>query len=138
MTEVERRSVPTGTASFRARAPGPALAEFVELFWSWDGYAPPRGMERRLPTGTLELVVNLRADRLRVYDPDDTGRARTLSGSVVSGPHSGHFVIDTACQASMVGVHFRPGGARPFLPLPADRLRDLHVSVPALWGRGGR
>ena len=34
----------------------------------------------------------------------------------------------------MLGVHFRPGGAFPFLPLPADELHGLHVSLRNLWG----
>jgi AraC-like DNA-binding protein len=31
-------------------------------------------------------------------------------------------------------VHFRPGGAFPFLRLPSDELHGLHVSLSDLWG----
>jgi len=32
-------------------------------------------------------------------------------------------------------VHFRPGGAFPFLGLPAGELADAHLDLETLWGR---
>jgi AraC-like DNA-binding protein len=43
-------------------------------------------------------------------------------------------VIDTSQQASVIGVHFKPGGAFPFFKMPAGELRNLHVSLEDLWG----
>ena len=37
-----------------------------------------------VPSGTLELVVNLHEDALRIYDPREQGVA-AASGAVVSG-----------------------------------------------------
>ena len=37
-------------------------------------------------------------------------------------------------QASVVGVSFKPGGAFPFLRMPAGELCDTTVSLDALWG----
>ncbi|HWH61401.1 MAG TPA: helix-turn-helix domain-containing protein [Terriglobales bacterium] len=34
-----------------------------------------------------------------------------------------------------MGVHFKPGGAFPFLRPPADELRDTHIDLEAIWGR---
>lgn len=34
----------------------------------------------------------------------------------------------------MIGVHFQPGGAVPFLGLPAGELHNLCVSLDDLWG----
>ena len=33
-----------------------------------------------------------------------------------------------------MGVHFRPGGAYPFLGVPAGELSDVDVSLEAIWG----
>ena len=115
--------------------PAPPLLDFVEDFWLYDGYAPPHANERILPSGTLELVINLRDDELRIYDAVRPGRCRRFSGAVVSGPYSGFFVTDTAEEASIMGIHFRPGGAFPFLGLPAGELSDTHVELETLWGR---
>lgn len=119
---------------YRTYIPRPPLSDFVKLFWFYEGYDPPHEMERILPTGTTELIINLRDDTLKVYDPCDTERFRSFGRSVICGAHSDFFVIDTACQAATMGVHFGPGGAFPFLTLPAGELRDTHVSLETLWG----
>src|SRR5262249_8092602 len=36
--------------------------------------------------------------------------------------------------SSMIGVHFKVGGAAAFLGLPADELRDQVVDLEAIWG----
>lgn len=43
-------------------------------------------------------------------------------------------MIDTAEETSVIGVHFKPGGAFPFLGVPVGELADLHVDLEALWG----
>jgi hypothetical protein len=43
-------------------------------------------------------------------------------------------LIDTAEQASVLGVAFTPGGAAPFLHMPAREVRDLLVSLEDVWG----
>jgi AraC-like DNA-binding protein len=119
---------------FLSHRPSPPLSGFVDQFWLSEGYAPSHAMERLLPTGTLELVINLREDRIRIYDGPDTASCRTMGGAVVCGAHSGFFVIDTAQQESVIGIHFRAGGAFPFLHLTAGELLNAHVPLESLWG----
>jgi AraC-like DNA-binding protein len=118
-----------------ARPPAAALAPFVDYLWALrDGDAlHPR--ERILPSGTLELVVNLDEDELRIYDGE---RCRRFSGVTVSGAYRRFFVIDTREHASIVGVHFRPGGAFPLLGVEPGALADQHVDLEALWGPAAR
>ena len=82
----------------------------------------------------MELVINLREDVIRLYDRQQPNRFRSVRGSVLSGPQTEYGVLDTACQSSMMGVHFKPGGAFPFLDFPAAELRDEAVSLDILWG----
>jgi AraC-like DNA-binding protein len=119
---------------FRSYVPGPPLRGFVHDFWLYDGYAAPHFRERILPSGTIELVVNLREDELRIYDPDRPDRCRRFSGALVSGAYGRGFVTDALEETSIMGVHFEPGGAFPFLGLPAGELADTHVDLEALWG----
>ncbi|HJZ58304.1 MAG TPA: DUF6597 domain-containing transcriptional factor [Gemmataceae bacterium] len=119
---------------YHSHTPAPPLGQFVERFWSCAD-TPEHTRERILPSGTIELVVNLCDDEIRVYDPSNPGRCRRLSGTVVSGAYGGYFVIDPSQHASIAGVHFRPGGAFPFLGIPAGELVDTHVDLEALWGR---
>ncbi len=119
---------------YRTHIPRPPLSDFVHLFWSYEGHGPPHAKERCLPTGTMELVVDLRGDELRVYDGHDHEQFRSFRTALICGAHSVPFVVDTASRASVVGVHFKPGGAFPFLTLPAEELRNVHASLETLWG----
>ncbi|HJZ98821.1 MAG TPA: helix-turn-helix domain-containing protein [Candidatus Solibacter sp.] len=119
---------------FRRRKPRGPLAGFVELLWYWNGPARPHAFERLLPDGSMELVINLREDEIRVYDRRDLNRFERLESAALVGPHSEYFVIDTAEQGCVMGVHFRPGGAFPFMRLPACELHGQHVSMCDLWG----
>jgi AraC-like DNA-binding protein len=114
-----------GTPMMRLRTciPPPPLSEFVDVFWHCQRDESPHAKERLLPTGAVELVVNLAEDRL---------------GPIVSGAHSEPFEIDTSEPATIVGVHFKPGGAFPFLNAPADDLHNAHVPLNDLWGRQSR
>lgn len=120
---------------FRRYIPGPVLRDFVQDFWLYNNYGGEHQRERILPSATFELVINLRDDELRIYDPVRTNEYRRFAGTLISGPYAGCFVSDTAEEASVMGVHFKPGGAFPFLGLPAQELADNHVDLKSLWGR---
>jgi AraC-like DNA-binding protein len=124
---------------YLTHTPGPPLNSFVELFWYYDGFPKrPHRKERLMPDGSVELVINLREDEVRTYDRENLSKCERLPGTVVCGPHSGFFVIDTAEQDSVIGIHFKPGGAFPFFAEPAAELHNLHVSLEDLWGREAR
>jgi len=114
--------------------PKAPLRKFVDLIWRYDGFVQQHTLERVLPTGTMQIIINLAEDTSRTYDPQDPRRVETHPGSILSGPHGGFFIIDTAEQASVLGVAFTSGGAAPFIGMPASEVRDLHVSLEDIWG----
>src|SRR5262245_40282058 len=116
---------------FRTYRPRPPLRDVIEDFWLYRDYAGDHLRERILPSGTVELVFNLHDDELRIYGPDD--RCRRFSGALVSGPYAGSFMSDTAEEAAIMGVHFKPGGAAAVLGLPVDQLADAHLDLTAIW-----
>lgn len=118
---------------YLAHRPGPPLADYVANMWALRD-VPAHSTERIVPSGTLELVVNLDKDAIRIYDPRRMAWQQ-YSGTVVSGAYRRFFVIDTRDHASIVGVHFRPGGAWAFLGVPPGELADRHVDLETLWGR---
>src|SRR4030095_3560012 len=118
---------------FSSRAPIRPLDTFVERLWLLTD-APPHSKERIAPSGKIELVIKRHADAGLMYEPAKPERCERFSGAVVSGTHSGPFVIDPRERVSIIGVHFRPGGAFPFLGTPASELADTHVDLDTLWG----
>ncbi|HEY6399846.1 MAG TPA: helix-turn-helix domain-containing protein [Blastocatellia bacterium] len=119
---------------FNFYKPNPPLSKFVDSFWLYEGHAAERKTERILPTGTLELVINLRQNELLFYDPERPENRSRFCGAVVSGAHGRGFSPEAAEETFIIGVHFKPGGAFPFLGLPAGDIADTHVDLETLWG----
>jgi AraC-like DNA-binding protein len=117
------------------RVPRPPLNSFVESIWVYQNDPSPNALERVLPTGAAQLIVNLKEDQTRLYDPDVPQRCVATSGSVLSGVHSRFQVIDTSEQEYVAGVAFRPGGIVPFMRVPAHETSDADIPLETLWGR---
>jgi AraC-like DNA-binding protein len=115
--------------------PRPPLSEFVDLLWLYEGYSQPHDKERLLPNGCMELVINLREDHAGVYDRRAPNQFQATRGAILIGVQSEFFVIDTAQQGSVIGAHFKPGGAFPFFKLPAGEFHNQHLSLDLVWGR---
>ena len=119
--------------AYWSHIPAEPLSRYVASLWLSANCQQPHAKERVLPSGEMQLVINLQEDRLRVYDREDTGRCETFRGALVTGARSGYTVIDTAEQAYIMGVQFRPGGAFPFFRLPAGELGNTQAPLDALW-----
>jgi AraC-like DNA-binding protein len=127
-------TIPRIDTIFHFYQPPPPLSKFVETFWIYEGPAAEHKIERILPTGTLELAIDLLQNEQRFYDPERPENCSRFSAAVVSGAHGRGFTPDSADEAFIIGAHFKPGGAFPFLGLPADELADTHVDLETLWG----
>lgn len=114
--------------------PAAPLNEFVDYLWLVEKGSAPR-KELILPSGTVELVVNLRENQIRIHDPVRLEECRRFSGALISGTYSGAFACDGAQHDAMFGVHFKPGGAFPFLGVSAGELANAHADLGDLWGR---
>lgn len=97
--------------------------------------APGHARERIVPSGTIELVINLHEDAFRIYEPV-TGQERRFRGVIASGCYGAAFDIDTRAHARVLGVHFKPGGPGRLLGVPPGALASTHVGLEDLWGRG--
>jgi AraC-like DNA-binding protein len=119
---------------FHSCVPRAPLSEFIEDFWLYEDYEGEHRHERILPSGTFEMVFNLREDELRIYGASTSAKCRRFSGAVISGPYAGSFMSDTAEEAAILGVHFKPGGAFAVLGLLAGELTNTHVDLRTIWG----
>nr|WP_246323894.1 helix-turn-helix domain-containing protein [Petropleomorpha daqingensis] len=94
----------------------PALAPFVTYLWTveWDLPEGRRHVQRILPNPSVHL--SFEPDRSRVTGP----LRRSTNGYELTG------------RGRVVGVRFRPGGARPWLSGPVSALADTEVPVTEL------
>jgi AraC-like DNA-binding protein len=106
--------------TFWHRVPAKPLADFIELLWYWRGYEQPYAKERLMPMPTVELVIELGSPR--------------GSDSSISGPRSESLIIERSAEDELLGVHFKPGGAFPFLGFPFADLHNNSITLADLWG----
>jgi AraC-like DNA-binding protein len=118
---------------FAHRVPRAPLDRFIESIWLYRNDPRPHALERVLPTGAVQLIVNLKEDETRLYDAEDPSRFVATAGTVLSSMQTRFQVIDTSEQESVAGVVFRPGGTVPFVRVPAHETSDADVPLAALW-----
>lgn len=111
--------------------PRPPLSDFVRLLWYWDGYRQPHARERILPDGSMTIVFSL-SEEGRQVDPQRGGMAK----EVISGARSTFMVTDTSDMVTTLGIQFKPGGAFPFLGMPARELNDQCIALGDVFGAG--
>lgn len=117
--------------TYLTRRPAAPLDLAVEALWYFHADPRPFALERVLPKGAAQLVVNLAEDETRVYDLER--RCQVSPGAVLTGPSTTFEIIDTAEQEHVVGVSFAPGGTRAFFAEPADALAGGDIPLDALW-----
>lgn len=117
------------------RRPAPPLDAFVEALWLCRDAPRPHALERVLPNGSVQLIINLAEDQTRIYESTPRGLAcRTSPGSVLTGVSTRYQIIDTAEQQHVAGIVFRPSGTLPFVAPPASELSNLDVPLECLCG----
>jgi len=122
---------------YLGRTPAPPLDAFIERIW-YCSDVPSHARERVVPGGNVALVFNLAEDEMRSYDPDGPEAALARSGAVVRGTATRSVLIDPRVRASLLGVHFRPGAAFPFLGISPSEIVDTQVQLDDVWGCNGR
>ncbi len=108
--------------------PGPPLRSFVDCFWHSEGYAPKHDRERLLPTGTVNLAINLRQDRIRVFESETEKSAHEFTGAVVSGTYSRCFVLETLSKRRSSASTFAREVLRRFSVYPTRTRRSARCT----------
>jgi AraC-like DNA-binding protein len=115
-----------------SRAPRLPLDGLIDDLYYLEG-APPYS-RLMLPAAPAPLlIVNLGAPFL-IRAGTAVEAVEYVDGCVVATPtRAWEFSYPTPTRS--VGVHFRPWGLAPFLPMPAAELCDRPVTVEQIWGQ---
>src|SRR5258707_2329867 len=118
--------------------PAPPLNQYVDFCWYYVDLSPDHDREHVLPDGTFELIVNLQEIPRKLFHGVNSATYAAFERGWISGAHSKFLVIDALPRSSVIGVHFKPGGAAAFLGVPAGELADRHLSLDDVWGTRAR
>ena len=115
-----------------SRVPRPPLDGLIDDLYYLEG-APPYARLTLPPMPAALLIVNLGAP-FRIRAGTDIETAEYADGCVVTMPTRA-LEFGYPLRTRSVGVHFKPWGLAPFLPMPAAELCDRPVTVEQVWGR---
>ncbi|MFI5845544.1 helix-turn-helix domain-containing protein [Catenuloplanes sp. NPDC051500] len=115
-----------------SRVPRPPLDGLIDDLYHLEG-APPYPLLTLPPAPSALLIVNLGAP-FRIRGGNDVEAAEYADGCVVTMPTRA-WEFGYPRRTRSVGVHFKPWGLAPFLPMPAAELCDRPVTVEQVWGR---
>jgi AraC-like DNA-binding protein len=113
--------------------PQPPLAAFVQCLWYSEGSPGPHAYERLLPNGESSIVIDLREQPVCIYDGQDIAKFDSYAPAIFCGARTDCFVIDTSRQERVIGIQFQPGGAYPFLRMPACEVADTTCELEDIW-----
>src|SRR4051794_2657127 len=111
---------------------GPPLDGLIDDLYYLEGAAPYARLTLP-PMPAALLIVNLGAP-FRIRAGTDIETAEYADGCVVTMPTRA-LEFGYPLRTRPVGVHFKPWGLAPFLPMPAAELCDRPVTVEQVWGR---
>jgi AraC-like DNA-binding protein len=118
---------------YRIHIPSPPLSYFIEHFFYYDGFHADHIMEKLLPDGSIDLLIDLTSTPKKLFHNEEGTAFTTFKKSWISGMKTDYILID-ASVSNMIGVHFRPGGCYPFVEFPMDKLNNLTLEADCIWG----
>jgi AraC-like DNA-binding protein len=101
-----------------SRRPVEPLRRHIDRLWYCEGYTALHRRERVLPSGNFGLILDLACG----------------GAPLVCGMRARYVVLETVMLRAIIGVTFRPGGARPFFDAPSDEFFGRDVPLDCVWG----
>ena len=116
---------------YREIQPTPALARFVECFWTLENDVGPAATqpERLLPDGCVELILNF-GERFREHKDD--GQEERQPQHLLVGQMTRPILIAPTGSVQLLGIRFHPGGTFPFFRLPMQELTNRVTDLETL------
>lgn len=114
------------------------LSQFVEHFYYYEGYQADHRIDRFLPDGNTEFIINLKDDVQHIYDNETLRTKQACRHAWVSGIRTQAISIPSGHESRMLIISFKKGKAYPFYGLPLRELTDTVVEADLLWGAASR
>ena len=107
----------------------------MENLWFYQDLEVNHTKEKLLPDASVELIIDLGDGPKKLYDRQDILRYTGYHRCWISGMQNRYIVIGAEKGSSMMGVHFRTGGAAPFFGFPMSELTAQVVELDLIWKR---
>lgn len=110
------------------------LNQFVEHLVYFEGLSAAHNLDRFLPDGNTELLIELNDSPQYIYDNETLEKIQTCRQAWVSGVRTRPITIPSGNGSRMLVVAFSKGKAFPFYRFPMSDLTDLVVDADLIFG----
>ncbi len=119
---------------FQSYIPGPPLNPFIDCFFYHEDRNPVHSIDRFLPDGNTEIIIDLTESTKYIYDNETLEEIQACNNAWASGVRSEYITIPAGLDSSMFVIYFKKGMAYPFFPLPMNEMSDRVLDTDLLWG----
>lgn len=120
--------------TLRIQVPSVPLCDFISAFIYVDSADPAHLMDRFLPDGNTELILNLGKRPQYIYDNETLKEIQTCHRAWASGVRTQPITIPSGKGSRMLIVAFKKGKAYPFYPMPMSEIADWVVEADDVFG----
>ncbi len=118
----------------KIQIPSAPLCNYVNTFTFYEGLNLGYTIERLLPDGSTNLIIELDNIPKFTFDNESLEKKEKYSKAWMSGMQQEYISIGTPPSSSMFVIQFQPGGVYPFLNFPVEELNNLVVDAELIFG----
>lgn len=112
---------------FELHIPSFPLNQFIESFIYYRDYNPVHSVDRFLPDGNVNIVIDLTDYPKYIYDNETLKEIQTCRNVWFSGIRNKYITIPSGRDSEMFVINFHKGKAYPFVQIPLNELTDSVV-----------
>jgi AraC-like DNA-binding protein len=112
---------------FELYIPSFPLSQFIESFIYYRDYNPVHSVDRFLPDGNVNIVIDLTDYPKYIYDNETLKEIQACRNVWFSGIRNNYITIPSGRDSEMFVINFHKGKAYPFVQMPLNELTDSVV-----------
>ncbi|MEZ5345787.1 MAG: helix-turn-helix domain-containing protein [Pyrinomonadaceae bacterium] len=120
---------------FEAKIPDPPLDQFIETLIYHQDVNPSHAIDRFLPDGNTEIIIDLSGTPKHIYDNETLDEIQVCKNAWASGVRTEPISIPSGKDSAMIVILFKKGMAYPFFPVPMNEMSDCVIDTDLLWGK---
>ena len=118
----------------QAHFPKFPLCQFVDLLIYFEGIVHAHTVDRFLPNGDTEILIDFHDGPQFIYDNHSLKEIQACHHVWASGVRTEPITIPAGTNSSMMVISFKKGMAAPFFPFPMNEISDSVVDADLVWG----
>jgi AraC-like DNA-binding protein len=110
------------------------LSQFIDSFIYYEGIYVEHTVDRFLPNGDTEILIDFDDTPQYIYDNDSLKEIQACHNIWASGVRTEPITIPSGSMARMMVIMCKKGMAYPFFPFPMDEIVDSVLDADLIWG----